>query len=145
MWGWLDGGTGWKSKQTWRTLAEKVHKVNTGWKSKQTWRTQHCYISHNHHYIHVSSSDMLVCAIPIFTATYVGMVVWCSMLWNVLSLFVFFVSQCLHSAIPTFGRYLIEILISCNLYLQTAYTNPIGYLSTHIHNDTMMLITMFSL
>ena len=44
----------------------------------------------------MSSSDKLVGTI--FTATYVGMVVWnVAMLWNVLSLFVYFVSQYIYS------------------------------------------------
>ena len=30
------------------------------------------------------------------------------MLWNVLSLFVYFVSQCIHQPIPTFGRFLVS-------------------------------------
>ena len=71
-------------------LADKVHKQGEH-------ISQHCYIPHNHHYIHVSSSDTLGGTISTSTATYVGMVVWnVAMLWNVLSLFVYFVSQCLH-------------------------------------------------
>ena len=51
-------------------------------------------------------SDMLVGTLSIFTATYVGMVVWnVAMLWNVLSEFVYFVSQCFHPTIPTFARF----------------------------------------
>ena len=84
-------------------LVDKVHKQGEH-------IPQHCYISHNHPYI--SSSDMLGGTISIFTATYVGMAVWnvhVAMLWNVFSLPVYFVSQCmppfLHSAIPTFARF----------------------------------------
>ena len=77
-------------------LPDKVHK-------QEEHIPQHCYISHNHPYI--SSSDMLGGTISISTATYVGMVVWnVAMLWNVLSLFVYFVSQCLHSSTRPYIR-----------------------------------------
>ena len=33
------------------------------------------------------------------------------MLWDLLSLFVYFISQCLHPAIPTFGIHLLEIFL----------------------------------
>ena len=82
-------------------LADKVHRQGEH-------IPQHSYISHNHPY--TSSSDTLVGAILIFTPTYVGMVVWnVAMLWNMLSLFVYFVSQCHPANISIFGRFLLEI------------------------------------
>ena len=74
----MDGGTGWQS----------IHKQGEH-------IPQHSYISHNHPYI--SSSDTLGGTVSISTATYIGMVVWnVAMLWNVFSLFVYFVSQYLN-------------------------------------------------
>ena len=44
-------------------LVDKVHKQGEH-------ILQHCYISHNHPYIHVRNGDTVVGTISIFTATY---------------------------------------------------------------------------
>ena len=73
-------------------LADKVHKQGEH-------IPQHCYISHNHPYINSRYSDNY--------NMQDGCVKCYAMLWNVLSLFVYFVRQCLPSSHPyTFGRFL---------------------------------------
>ena len=55
------------------------------------------------------------------------------MLWNVLSMFVYFVSQCLHPAIPTLGRFLLEIFYKFSM-------NTVMLCSGAIDNDRHTVI-----
>ena len=87
-------------------LADKVHKHACKESTFHNIATEHWF--HTTTCPYVSSSDMLVGTISIFNATYmyVGMVMWnVAMLWNVLSLSVYFARQFFHPATPRLDNY----------------------------------------
>ena len=90
---------------------------------------QHCYISHNQPYI--SSVPTIV------ITTYLGMVVWnVATLWNVLSLSMYFVSQCLHPAISTFGRFPLEKFYNFLFLLFLSYCSKLTHIAYRARRAT---------